>query len=277
MHEIRLSLVGGERRSALVSKAEGRGKRAGDGGLAGIRIKREEARRSDQRSEPRQVHVADPATLRYQRRLREVGLLNVSSRGAMIECDLRPRIGARVDIRFADCNDTACFVRWVRGGRIGLEFDKQTVMIGANDVRHQIVGGRREGESPSIVVKSQRAPRQSSLLRANLHWPEGTMPVRLRNISTDGAMLQAGQDLRPDIEIVLEIPHAVAIPGRVRWCRSKQLGIRFTEPLDLDLLINPQEAKVAHSEYLKPDYLRTEMDPDSPWAACWDRLEPKHF
>ncbi len=277
MHDIRLSLVRGEGRSTLASKAEARGKRAGDGSLAGIRIKREEARRSDQRSELRQVHVADPATIRYQRRPHEVGLLNVSSRGAMIACDLRPRIGARIDIRFADCNDTACFVRWVRDGRIGLEFDKQTLMIGANDVRHPIVSGRREGESPSIVVRPQRAPRQSSLLRANLHWPDGTMPVRLRNISTDGAMLQAGKDLRADIEIVLEIPHAVAIPGRVRWCRSKQIGVSFSEPLDLDLLINPQQAQPDQPEFLKPDYLRTEMDPNSPWAACWDRLDPKQF
>ena len=273
MHELRSTLVRGERRDPLATKSSGaRGKRANDGSLADITIRREETRRCDQRRETRRANIIDQATLRHQRRLYEVPVLNLSSRGAMVECDLRPRIGARMDIRFADCNDTACSVRWVRDGRIGLEFDKETVMIGANDVRRPIIGGRRAGEHPTIAVRAQRAPRQSSLLRANLHWPGGSMAVRLRNISQDGAMLQAGQDLDEHSEIVLEIPHAAAIPGRVRWCRSKQIGVHFNDVFDLEMLINPSEAQPEQPDYVKPDYLRTETDPNSPWAARWSRL-----
>jgi hypothetical protein len=273
VHELRSSLVRGERRNPLAGKDSGaRGKRAGDGSLAGISIRREETRRCDQRRETRQVNVVDQATIRYRGRRYEVPVLNLSSRGAMIDCELRPRIGARVDIRFADCNDTACSVRWLRDGRIGLEFDKETLMIGANDVRRPIVSGRRDGEQPTIAVRPQRSPRQASLLRANLHWPGGSFPVRLRNISQDGAMLQAGQDLDENSEIVLEIPHAAAIPGRVRWCRSKQIGVHFNDVFDLEMLINPPQANPDQPDYVKPDYLRTEMDPNSPWAARWSRL-----
>lgn len=276
MHELRSSLVRGERRNPLAGKDSGaRGKRAGDGSLANVTIRREETRRCDQRRETRLVKVVDQANIRYRGRRYEVPLLNLSSRGAMIECELSPRIGARVDIRFADCNDTACSVRWLRDGRIGLEFDKETLMIGANDVRRPIVSGRREGEQPTITVRPQRSPRQASLLRANLHWPGGSMPVRLRNISADGAMLQAAQDLDEDSEIVLEIPNAAAIPGRVRWCRSKQLGVHFNHVFDLETLLHPNHAEPdqpGQPEYLKPDYLRTEMDPASPWAARWSRL-----
>lgn len=273
MHELRSTLIRGERRDPRAAKATG-ARRATDGGLAGIRIRREEARRCDQRSEHRHVNIVDHATLRYLRRLHEVAVLNLSSRGVMIECDFRPRIGARLAIRFADCNETACSVRWVRDGRIGLEFDRETLMIGANDVHRPIVAGRREGEQPPIAFRKQRAPRHSSMIRAQLHWPAGSMPVRLRNISASGAMIQAGQDLETDSDIVLEIPHAAAIPGRVRWCRSRQIGIHFSIELDLDALIRPRGDAAEMPEYLKPDYLRTEQDPDSPWAARWSRLSP---
>lgn len=275
MHETRLSLVHGERRQTLSSKERSpRRRSAGDGSLSGIKIRREETRRCDQRTEPRQVNVVTEATIRYQRRLYAMPVVNLSSRGMMVESDLRPRIGARFEVRFADCNETACRVRWVRGGRIGLEFDTQTLLIGANDVRQPIYGGRREGEHPTLGLKGRRAPRQASLLRGQLHWPAGSMPVKVRNISASGAMLQGLEDLEVDCEIVLEIPHAAALPGRVRWCRSKQIGVHFSEPLDLDQLTRSEAAPAESPNYVKPDYLRTEQDPDSPWAARWSKLGP---
>lgn len=268
MHDLRSSLIRGESRDPIARKQAGAPKRlASDGSLSGIKIRRQEARRSDQRHEPRHVQVIDNAVIRQQRRTLEVPVLNLSSRGAMVECDLRPRIGARLMIRFADCNETACSVRWVRDGRIGIEFDKETVMIGANDVQRPIVGGRRAGEHPPIALRKQRAPRQASMLRAQLHTRNGTMAVKLRNISSSGAMLQATEDLPEQFEVVLEIPRAPAIPGRVRWCLNKQIGIHFDEELDLDSLLRAPEEIHEQPDYLKPDYLRSELDADSPWAS----------
>jgi hypothetical protein len=281
VHEIRSTVIRGERRVPLASKRSDAAARPGDGGLAGIRIKREESRRSDQRREPRHVNVIDRAGLRYQRKVHEVAVLNVSSRGAMVESELVPNIGARVEIRFAECNPTDCFVRWVRNGRIGLEFGRETLVIGANDERERFVAGRRQGEHPSIAVKQGRAPRHGLMLMAELHTRYGSMSVKLRNISADGVMLEAPNDLDPWSDVVLEIPGA-AIPGRVRWCRSRQVGISFDSPFDLDLLTpsaardpSPEAAnREAKSDYVKPDYLRTEMDADSPWAARRERLTP---
>jgi len=273
VHEIRSSLVRGERRSALATK--GSVGRSAGGGLSGVRIRREETRRCDQRGEGRHVNVVDRAVVTWQRRNYEVAVLNVSSRGAMIESGLLPRIGARVDIRFADCNRTRCYVRWVRDGRIGLEFDSETLVIAAPDVRALVVGGRREGEQPTVSVRKQRPVRQSLILRGELHSKSGSMAVRLRNISAEGAMLEGSLGLRPDTEVVLELAGAAAAPGRVRWCRAKQIGIRFDHPFDLTSLAptRPQEAPQS-PEMLKPDYLQTELEPDSPWAARWERLTP---
>jgi len=266
VHELRSTLVRGEQRVPLARKGSGdRG--AGTGGLSGVRIRREEARKVDQRREDRHLDVVDRAFVRHQRKTREVRVLNVSSRGAMVACDLAPRIGDRIEIQFADCNRTGCFVRWVRDGRIGLEFDKETLIIGANDVRDRIVSGRRSGEHPTLAVKSERAPRQCLILRGELHWRYGTMPVRLRNISTDGAMLEATQDLEPPAEVVLEMADGLAVQGEVRWCRSKQIGMHFDNPFDLEALARPHEPERQQPDYLKPDYLKSDGEPDSPWSA----------
>ncbi|MGZ8281832.1 MAG: PilZ domain-containing protein [Allosphingosinicella sp.] len=274
MHEIRSTLIRGESRGPLASKKTG-GAKAADGSLTAIRVRREETRRSDQRREARHLNVVDRADLRHRRKSHDVAVLNVSSRGAMIESDLPLQIGARIELGFAECNPTECFVRWLRDGRVGLEFGNETLVIGANDERERFVSGRREGEHVDIKVKSGRAPRHGLILMAELHTRHGSMTVKLRNISAEGVMLEAPKDLEPWSDVVLEIPGA-AIPGRVRWCRSKQVGISFDNVFDLELLNSRTTEEPATAttpaDYVKPDYLRTEMDPNSPWAARRERL-----
>src|SRR5206468_6472729 len=58
-----------------------------------------------------------------------VPVVNVSSHGVMIRSDIEPRLGERMDIQFEDCNRTTCYVRWVKGGQIGIEFAHETVLI----------------------------------------------------------------------------------------------------------------------------------------------------
>ena len=270
MHEIRSAIVRGERRDPLASKAGAKKKAASGGSLSGIRIRREEARRCDQRREGRHLNLVEAATVTWQRRVHEVSVLNVSSKGAMIQCDLEPRIGARMDIRFAQCERTRCFVRWVRDGRIGLEFDKETLVIAPRDVRERVVGGRRAGEQPTISVAKERPARQALILKGELHWRRGTMPVRLRNVSARGAMLEAERDLDRGSEVVLDLG-GIAAPGHVRWCRGKQIGIQFAEPFDVASLAQPEPAREGF-DMVKPDYLKSELDPNSPWAARWERL-----
>ena len=272
MHQIRSTVIRGERRDPIAAKRGGRDN-GSNGSLSAIRIRREESRRCDQRREGRQLDVVDRAELSWHRRKLDVSVLNVSSRGAMIETDLMPRIGARLHLRFADCNSTRCFVRWVRDGRIGVEFEKETLVIAPRDLRERVIGGRRAGERPTVSLGKARAPRQSLILTGQLHWRGGTTAVRLRNISAEGAMLDAGEDLDANVEVVLELPGVVAATGKVRWCRSGQIGIRFDRPLDLAGLTlghQPHERQSPHM--LKPDYLKTELEPHSPWAARWQRL-----
>ena len=281
MHELRSTLIRGERRGPLAAKVRApdaadpsaqAAPKPGEGSLSGIRIKRQESRRCDQRREPRHIKVVEKAILSWPGHSNPVDVLNVSARGLMIQTELELAIGDRVAIRFSDCNPTDCFVRWLRDGRIGLEFARETLVIAPGAAASPLVSGRREGEHRTIAVKSSRPPRQGLMLNCEIHTAQGSMPGRLRNVSTEGAMIEAARDMEPLTQVVVEI-NGHAIAGRVRWCRARQMGIHFDSPFDVDRLAQPPAPKQATPGYLKPDYLRDEKG-SADWASH-RRLRPE--
>ena len=76
----------------------------------------------ERRSEPRHEDLVDASTLYFRGNAYPAPVLNISSRGTMIESGLEPRLGESVVIRFAGCSPIHAFVRWARDGRIGLRF-----------------------------------------------------------------------------------------------------------------------------------------------------------
>ena len=90
--------------------------------LSGDMVTRHEPRTADHRAEDRHEGMVDCATLTFRGAYFVVPVVNISSRGAMIESDLLPRLGENVVIRFEACSPIQAFVRWVRDGRVGLNF-----------------------------------------------------------------------------------------------------------------------------------------------------------
>ena len=82
----------------------------------------------EQRSEPRHEGVVDSSTLMFRGGRYTVPVVNISSRGTMIESDLQPRLGESVVIQFDGCTPIHAFVRWVRDGRIGLNFGCEMIL-----------------------------------------------------------------------------------------------------------------------------------------------------
>jgi hypothetical protein len=279
MHEMRSLMQNGGHRELVVKKGDGPTPRKA-AGLAGIPILREEARRTDQRREDRHMNLVDGAVITFRRKRIEVEVINISSHGVMIDSDIEPRLGERVEIRFEDCNRTMCTVRWIKGRQIGLEFAAETVLIAPPDVRDYIVSGRRAGEKPpKLEIKPDRAPRQSLIWKGILHFGIESLPVRLRNISQEGAMLDCAEDVLAGTPVVLELDGAGAnaVQAKVRWCRSGQIGVHFDEPFDMRILagVAPSREPVATAaRYVKPDYLGSEGDDESPWAARTYGLRP---
>ena len=90
--------------------------------LTGNLVPRLQPRIVDQRSEPRYREVVDCAVLTFRGVPYPVDVVNISSRGAMVESDLQPRLGESVTVRFDGCSPIYAFVRWSRDGRLGLNF-----------------------------------------------------------------------------------------------------------------------------------------------------------
>jgi diguanylate cyclase (GGDEF)-like protein len=100
-----------------------------------------------------------------------------------------------------------------------------------------------------------RAPRHGLIRLASLKWNGQLLPVRLRNISSGGALLESKRGLEPGSEVELELPECGLLAAEVRWSESGRLGISFFEPFDLKRLAPPKKRVGNNVQMLKPAYL----------------------
>ncbi len=97
-------------------------------GLAGSIVPRTQPRLIDQRCEERRSDLVERAIVTFRAQEYLVPVVNISSRGTMIESDILPRIGEAVVIQFESCTRIHGFVRWVRDGRVGLSFGHEIIL-----------------------------------------------------------------------------------------------------------------------------------------------------
>ena len=116
-----------------------------------------------------------------------------------------------------------------------------------------------------------RPPRHSLIRRGALRAADGTIPVKLRNISAEGAMIESDEALETGSGVELDLSQGVCLPGEVRWSRDGRVGVRFAEAFDLQRLGKAKRP----NPLVKPDYLGSELAPDSPWAARKERFSIK--
>jgi hypothetical protein len=277
MHEIRTTILSGVEKPAtpIARKAKPKADGEGLGGLTKIAIKRTETRITNQRSEDRLRDVVEESTMIFRRRKYQVRVINVSSRGAMIESDLDARIGERLDVLFTEENKTRCIVRWVREGRIGLEFAEETIFWDQTRGKapvFQYADAKAEEAAAPVREIIDREKRQTLLRSGTLYWSGISIPVRLKNISEGGARVESEQALRPGAEVELDLGEAGFQYAEVRWARDGQIGLRFAAEFDLDSLAPAAASAPSTPEMMKPAYLETETQADSPWAARFERL-----
>lgn len=272
MHELRSTILSGEPKPSLVArkgktKAEG----ASSAGLTKIAIKRQEARVTDQRLEDRLRGIVESGTIVFRRRRQDAAVVNVSSRGAMIRTEIEPRIGEKIDLLFDGSNRTKCIVRWVREGRIGLEFVDETILWTSDRNSGPVFQPGKPQPETAIHAVSERESRHKLLRAGTLYWSGISIPVRLRNISGGGARVESGREFCPGSEVELDLGEAGFQIAEVRWSKDGQVGLRFAESFDIESLA-PSNTAERPPEVLKPAYLETELQADSPWAARFEKL-----
>ncbi len=285
MHELRSAIASGEalRPNGPIAKKTKRAEPKS--GLTAIAVKREESRLTNQRREERHRNILEDATIHFRRRKHQVPVINVSSSGVMIESDIEPWIGESVEIQFGQCNRTKCIVRWIRGPRIGLEFNDETTIIGPASIQDFIIRRLRGGEEASggevgtVNAKTNREPRHNLIWIATLHCNHDSMPCRMRNISSEGAMLETTHEFAVGTEVLLDLEEAGTAFAKVQWANGAQIGLKFDAKFNLKNLTkcSPTAASVAANGkpttyMVKPRYLESETSPTSPWAAMWDKF-----
>jgi hypothetical protein len=286
MHGIRSAILAGDAPKPSGPVAVKRKKTPAElaGSLAAVAVKRTESRLSNQRREERHRDLVEEATLHFRRRKYQVAVVNTSASGAMVEAELDARIGEKMQIQFANCNKTECVVRWRRGDRIGIEFNQDTTIIAPRSIQDFIIRklrGDAAADEAAEDAKSSRAPRQVLIWIGTVHYNHDTVPVRLRNISTDGAMLETGHSFPVGTEILLDLEEAGTAFAKVRWARGGQIGIKFDQKFNLKhlaLCAGTTHSSDGKSNYMvKPRYLESETAKDSPWAAAWEKFTPEEL
>jgi diguanylate cyclase (GGDEF)-like protein len=167
----------------------------------------------------------------------------------------------------------------------GVETAEEITLIrelGCSQVQGHVFGRPMPAHEAQVIAAQSeehkddgrsRAPRHGLIRLATLRWNGKSFPVRLRNISEGGALLESERELPKGTEVQLDLPGCGTLSGEVRWSQTGRLGMRFAQPFDLRKLAPPKKA-AAGARMLRPEYLKSEVDPNSPWAGRHERLTP---
>jgi hypothetical protein len=92
--------------------------------------------------------------------------------------------------------------------------------------------------------------------------------VRVRNISSTGAMIEIAGKVRVGAEPLLELSDGVSLSATVEWAVGDQVGLRFHTPFDMNMLADSRPT-VAPTDWKPPAYLDPDAQDD---RDRWGRL-----
>jgi hypothetical protein len=251
--------------------------------LDSVAVAREEARTTDGRFEDRHRLLDETVQVGRGKASREVQLINLSGGGAMICGDLDLKLWDKVELSLGEDGTIECIVRWLRDDRFGLEFAHETRIDCGADEQAAILREVIRRSFPDVEFDADYQPepdhsgpearterRHPLVWSGVLHHDYQSTPVRLRNVSETGAMIECPERLMVGSEPLLELGDALSISATVAWVLGDQAGLRFSTPFNLHELARSRP-EVAKSNWEAPSYLGNEATNSSPWAEHWGR------
>lgn len=221
--------------------------------LDSVPVRRSESRRGNSRGRDRHRLSAEYAVLRYDGKEEVVELINLSAGGAMLRGDVELTLWDQVRLVLAEDGEMDCAVRWINGKNIGLEFATETRIDCAHDERDELLRAVIRKSFPTLdtdplgldpepdedreeAVDPRIAERHPLIWSGIIYHDYEVEPVRLRNISATGAMVQSAHELPVGATVYLEVASVLKVEATVRWTRGGQSGIAFAEPFDIQSL-----------------------------------------
>lgn len=280
-------LSGGQHPSPLVSEKTRRVDPDAEG-LDAVGMPRSETRRGNHRDEDRHRLSGETAQVRYRGKKHVVDLINVSGGGAMIRADFTPRLWDLLDLHLGEGPAIECAVRWIREDRVGVEFAHETRIECDPEERDALlleIIRRSFPDLPKPVARAQAtaaAPaaadgpehragiRHPLIWKGVIHAARDSQPVRLRNVSSGGALVQVVTPCEQGADVVLDLGGAGRHAAKVSWVQGDQVGLRFDQPFDLAFLAEARP-EVTPQKWVRPSYLDASTESDSPWDPQWSR------
>jgi hypothetical protein len=295
MNEIRQQILGGERpeRRSLLGTKRKKGAHA-EAGLTSVEISREEHRQASTRDGDRHRLPDHQVRVVHKRKSYDVQLVNLSGGGAMIAGGIEPMLWDRVDLHLGEDGVIECAVRWLKGGRIGLEFAHETRLDCSDEAKTKLLRAvldqnfrdieieqrkRRKTDQPAeecvearVESSEQREGRRHPLIwSGNVHYDFETAPVRLRNISETGALIECESSMPVGAEPLLDLGDAGQVFATVTWAVGDQVGLKFKQAFDLGRLARARP-EVIPAEWESPAYAKPASPWDSPSSDEWNRM-----
>ena len=286
-NSFRAAVIGGEKKPLIVTDKNPRFE-GEDDALDGVRVPRAETRRGDHRDADRHRLEGETAKALYKNKSRDVEIVNLSRGGAMIRCDFRPRLWDLVELRFGEGPGLEGAVRWIKGGSIGLEFAHETKLECSSEERASILlnviqrsfpdevtfeqseAGNSEEMSEEEDLGARDEKRHPLIWKGEIHYAHDSNPVRLRNVSQGGALVDIAADYPLGAEVMLDLGDAGQFFVTVQWICGDQAGLRFVQPFDLACLAKARPDVTPHS-WTVPTFLDRNDDEDSAWDERWGR------
>ena len=284
----RASLRPGGRKPIVVAEKSAKVDPTADG-LNAVRVPRSETRRTDQRGGDRHRFDGEQTIVRRNGKSHNVELINLSHGGAMVAGDFNARLWDKVALVLGSSDgsdnggDVECAVRWIRDGKLGLEFAHETRVDCDSATLDELLRAVIRNSFPDVEIKARpdrcadreqkrEAIRHPLIWNGVLHHDYEWQAVRLRNISATGALVECPVAIPPGAAVFLDLNDAGRIAARISWSRSDQAGLSFDQPFDVSSLSKATPILAAKTG-AKSHFAPYGRDCDqSPWAPKWNRL-----
>ena len=136
--------------------------------------------------------------------------------------------------------------------------------LGVSMVQGYIFGRPSEAEAArqlanTITVEADgyqciREPRHRLMRRAVARIDDEVVELKLRNISSRGALAECNVPVTPGASLTIDIVGVGPVFGTVRWAHTGQFGVQFGEQFDLGRLA-PKKQKTNEVKMLRPWYV----------------------
>jgi len=255
--------------------------------LDGLRVPRAETRRADHRAGDRHRLEGETASVIREGNSHRVEILNLSRGGAKIRCNFKPHLWEMVELRFGEGPGLEAAVVWIKDGCIGLEFAHETRLDCSPEQRDALLLAviqrsfpdeirlelpelllGEESEEEELGARDEK--RHPLIWKGEILYAHDTNPVRIRNVSAGGALVDIAVDYPLGAEVLLDLGDAGQFFVTVQWVCGDQAGLRFVQPFDMACLANARPDVTPHS-WNVPAFLDRDAGDDSAWDERWGR------